>query len=149
VIGNTDDPMPDYLTRFSLANQRALVTGASCGLGAEPGHVRYMSNWPAPFSKSLLKMTDEIVVYNAEPQLPALPTQMLPAFAQLTNALGIPREALAPDDEIAYAWRDLPREIAEIPAALRGELVARMCVAVSTGLSMVRLTMHGMRLFCI
>jgi 2-deoxy-D-gluconate 3-dehydrogenase len=27
--------MPDYLTRFSLANQRALVTGASRGLGAE------------------------------------------------------------------------------------------------------------------
>lgn len=79
-------------------------------------------------------MTDEIVVHNAEPQLPALPTQMLPALAQLTTALGIPREALAPDDEIAYAWRDLPREIAEIPAALRGELVARMCVAVSTGL---------------
>jgi len=27
--------MPDYLTRFSLANQRALITGASRGLGAE------------------------------------------------------------------------------------------------------------------
>ena len=27
--------MPDYLTRFSLANQRARVTGASRGLGAE------------------------------------------------------------------------------------------------------------------
>jgi len=27
--------MPDYLTRFSLANQHALVTGASRGLGAE------------------------------------------------------------------------------------------------------------------
>jgi len=27
--------MPDYTTRFSLANQRALVTGASRGLGAE------------------------------------------------------------------------------------------------------------------
>jgi 2-deoxy-D-gluconate 3-dehydrogenase len=27
--------MPDYITRFSLANQRALVTGASRGLGAE------------------------------------------------------------------------------------------------------------------
>jgi len=27
--------MPDYQTRFSLANQRALVTGASRGLGAE------------------------------------------------------------------------------------------------------------------
>jgi 2-deoxy-D-gluconate 3-dehydrogenase len=27
--------MPDYTTRFSLANQRALITGASRGLGAE------------------------------------------------------------------------------------------------------------------
>jgi len=39
--------------------------------------------------------------------LPALPQQMLPALAQLTAALGIPREVLAPDTEIAYAWRDL------------------------------------------
>jgi len=48
--------------------------------------------------------------------------------------LGIPREVLASDEEIQYAWRDLPRELREIPPALRGELVARMCVAVSTGL---------------
>lgn len=66
--------------------------------------------------------------------LPALPDQMLPALASLTQALGIPREALAPDDEIAYAWRDLPRELRAIPTELRGELIARMCVAVSTGL---------------
>ena len=79
-------------------------------------------------------MSNEIVPAPAEPQLPALPQQMLPALAQLTAALGIPREVLAPDDEIAYAWRDLPRELAAIPLALRGELIARMCVAVSTGL---------------
>jgi hypothetical protein len=59
---------------------------------------------------------------------------MLPALGLLTKALGIPREVLAPDVEIAYAWRDLPRELAAIPAELRGELIARMCVAVSTGL---------------
>ncbi len=41
---------------------------------------------------------------------------------------------LASDEEIQYAWRDLPRELREIPIALRGELIARMCVAVSTGL---------------
>lgn len=41
---------------------------------------------------------------------------------------------LASDEEIEYAWRDLPRELREIPPALRGELIARMCVAVSAGL---------------
>lgn len=79
-------------------------------------------------------MTHDLMIVPGEPQLPALPQQMLPALAQLTTALGIPREVLAPDTEIAYAWRDLPREIAAIPSELRGELVARMCVAVSTGL---------------
>ena len=68
------------------------------------------------------------------PTLPALPTTVLPAITQLTNSLGIPRDALASDEEIQYAWRDLPRELREIPESLRGELIARMCVAVSTGL---------------
>lgn len=66
--------------------------------------------------------------------LPALPTTVLPAISQLTESLGIPREVLASDEEIEYAWRDLPRELKEIPEDLRGELIARMCVAVSTGL---------------
>lgn len=66
--------------------------------------------------------------------LPALPEQMLPAILSLTQALGIPREVLAPDDEIIHAWRNLPRELQGIPSELRGELIARMCVAVSTGL---------------
>lgn len=68
------------------------------------------------------------------PSLPAVPTTILPAINALTTALGIPREVLASDEEIEYAWRDLPRELREIPPNLRGELIARMCVAVSTGL---------------
>lgn len=68
------------------------------------------------------------------PALPALLTTVLPALDSLTTALGIPRTVLASDEEIEYAWRDLPRELRDIPAPLRGELVARMCVAVSTGL---------------
>lgn len=75
-----------------------------------------------------------IVPKPPEPVLPALPTTVLPAIAALTASLGISREVLASDDEIQYAWRDLPRELREIPPALRGELIARMCVAVSTGL---------------
>lgn len=75
-----------------------------------------------------------IVPKAAEPLLPALPATVLPAIAALTTSLGIPRTVLASDDEIQYAWRDLPRELGEIPVSLRGELIARMCVAVSTGL---------------
>lgn len=66
--------------------------------------------------------------------LPALPATVLPAIAALTASLGISRSVLASDEEIQYAWRDLPRELREIPVELRGELIARMCVAVSTGL---------------
>lgn len=68
------------------------------------------------------------------PTLPSLPAAVLPAIEQLVQVLGIPRNALASAEEIEYAWRDLPRELREIPEILRGELIARMCVAVSTGL---------------
>jgi len=74
------------------------------------------------------------IIKKEEPNLPALPLTMLPALSLLANSLGIPREVLASDEEIQYAWRDLPRELREIPSDLRGELIARMCVAVSTGL---------------
>ena len=71
---------------------------------------------------------------HVEPMLPALPASFLPSIEALTNSLGIPRTVLASDEEIQYAWQGLPREIKEIPSELRGELIARMCVAVSTGL---------------
>ena len=68
------------------------------------------------------------------PNLPSLPEAVLPAISDLIDTLGIPRNALASSEEIKHAWRDLSRELREIPINLRGELVARMCVAVSTGL---------------
>lgn len=74
------------------------------------------------------------IIVKEDVNLPALPNTVLPAIAELTQALGIPREVLASQEEIEYAWRDLPRELREIPGDLRGELIARMCVAVSTGL---------------
>lgn len=74
------------------------------------------------------------IIVKEDVNLPALPDTVLPAIAELTAALGIPREVLASQEEIEYAWRDLPRELREIPGDLRGELIARMCVAVSTGL---------------
>ncbi|HFL2835538.1 TPA: hypothetical protein ACRMK7_001933 [Pseudomonas aeruginosa] len=74
------------------------------------------------------------LIVKEQPSLPALPETVLPAIEQLVQALGIPRNALASSEEIEYAWRDLPRELRDIPPHLRGELIARMCVAVSTGL---------------
>ena len=68
------------------------------------------------------------------PTLPAMPKIVLPAIVDLVNALGIPRTVLASDEEIEFAWSNLPRELRQIPESLRGELVARMCVAVSAGL---------------
>lgn len=79
-------------------------------------------------------MADLIPVSPQDIQLPELPQAVLPAIGQLTEVLGIPRDVLASDEEIAYAWKDLPRELRNIPASIRGELLARMCVAVSTGL---------------
>lgn len=58
----------------------------------------------------------------------------LPHINDMMKAFNLPREILASDDEISYAWRELPREIMRIPEELRDELVVRMCVATSVGL---------------
>jgi len=68
------------------------------------------------------------------PNLPAITSSTLPALIEITEALGVPRTVLASDEEIQYAWRDIPRELSRIPPELRSELLARMCVAVATGL---------------
>jgi len=70
----------------------------------------------------------------SEPTLPAITSSTLPALNEITKALGDPRTELASDEEIQYAWRDIPRELSRIPPELRSELLARMCVAVATGL---------------
>ena len=54
--------------------------------------------------------------------------------AQLTTALGLPREILASDDDINQAWRELPVVLNRIPPHLRDPILARMCVAASVGL---------------
>ncbi|MHA1408392.1 MAG: hypothetical protein ACTSSG_13560 [Candidatus Heimdallarchaeaceae archaeon] len=77
-------------------------------------------------------MASDIIKKDIE--LPALPEKTVPLIEALTKALGISREVLASKDEIYYAWRDLPRELMAIPPKLRNELIARMCIAISTGL---------------
>lgn len=53
---------------------------------------------------------------------------------QLTEALGVPRQILASDDDINQAWRELPSVLSKIPPQLRDPILARMCVAASVGL---------------
>ena len=66
--------------------------------------------------------------------LPAVIESTAPALLALTNALGVPRDILASDDEIWTAWENLPRVLKKIPPQLRTGEVARMCVAVTVGL---------------
>lgn len=66
--------------------------------------------------------------------LPKVETGTLPAIKEIVTALNVPREVLASEQSIVYAWRELPRELSGIPANLRDELLARMCVATSVGL---------------
>jgi len=70
----------------------------------------------------------------SEVKLPAIIDNTPTMLSQLTTSLGIPREILASDEEIKYAWQNLPRELARIPKDRLNVLLARMCVAVATGL---------------
>jgi hypothetical protein len=66
-----------------------------------------------------VKRVNDNLSMNNNISLPALPSQTLPALNSLTQALGIPRETLASEEEINYAWQNLPRELKDILAELR------------------------------
>jgi hypothetical protein len=66
--------------------------------------------------------------------LPAVVDKTAQLLQQLSAALNLPREVVASDEEIAHAWRSLPRELQRIPPEQRNELLARLCVAVAVGL---------------
>lgn len=66
--------------------------------------------------------------------LPAIVGKSSKLLKEVTDALGIPRDVLASDEEIEFAWTNLPRLLKKIPPALRSEGLVRMCVAVSSGL---------------
>lgn len=66
--------------------------------------------------------------------LPAVVADTTSTLSRLTDALGVPRNVLASDDEIEHVWGELPRVLKKIPYDNRNELHAKMCVAVSTGL---------------
>jgi hypothetical protein len=67
--------------------------------------------------------------------LPLISGSTADFVTSLTQALGLPREILASDEEIDTAWKQLPQLLNKIPANLRGPLLARMCIAVSVGLT--------------
>jgi len=67
-------------------------------------------------------------------KLPAVIDRTIPALTALTNALGIPREILASDEEIGAAWANLPRVLKKIPPQHRTQELGKMCVAVAVGL---------------
>lgn len=69
-----------------------------------------------------------------ELSLPNALEATLPQLDNIMQVFNLPREILASNAEIAYAWGELPREIMRIPAELRDELIVRMCVATSVGL---------------
>ena len=82
------------------------------------------------------RMTDEIRHKQLiKVTLPVkVPPKFAPSLALITEALGVPRDILASDEEIQEAWRGLPRRLNQIPPELRSESLARMCVAVASGL---------------
>lgn len=80
-----------------------------------------------------MSLNNSLTTFNS--QLPDLSANTIPAINQLVSALHIPREVLASDEEIKYAWSDLPRELRNIPVKnVNPQLIARMCIAISSGL---------------
>lgn len=78
--------------------------------------------------------TIELVETRRNQELPDVLQSTLPHVNNIINMFNLPREIIASNDEIVFAWRELPREIQRIPNELRNELVARMCLATSVGL---------------
>lgn len=66
--------------------------------------------------------------------LPAVINDTKSVVGQLATALGLPRSALASDESIAAAYAELPRLLSRVPPPQRSDLLARMVVAVATGL---------------
>lgn len=66
--------------------------------------------------------------------LPAVTATTGPMLEALTQSLGVERQLLAADDQINHAWSNLPRIISRIPPEHRNETLARMCVAIASGL---------------
>lgn len=78
-------------------------------------------------------MENQITISN-DINLPNTLEMTLPQIGAIMNSFNLPRSIIASDEEIIYAWRELPREIMRIPSELRDGLIVRMCIATSVGL---------------
>ena len=76
----------------------------------------------------------EIARVKPELNLPNTLNLTLPHLNGIMASFNLPRNIIATEEEIDYAWCELPREIMRIPMELRNELVVRMCIATSVGL---------------
>ena len=74
------------------------------------------------------------LITSTDISLPNVLESSLPHLNSIMKAFHLPRDIIASDDEISYAWRELPREIMRIPEELRDGLIVRMCIAISVGL---------------
>ena len=61
--------------------------------------------------------------------LPVVAETTVPMLQTLTEALGVPRDILASDEEIAHAWYDLPRQTSPY---LIGHMLALTLAGVSS-----------------
>ncbi len=66
--------------------------------------------------------------------LPNVAAITAPMLESVTKALGIGRDVLPSDAQIANAWQNLPTLIQKIPPEHRNDTIVRMCVAVAAGL---------------
>lgn len=66
--------------------------------------------------------------------LPRVDDTSAPFLQALTSAMGVPRDVLASDEQIASVATDLPKLLRQIAPELRNEELVRMCVAVYSGL---------------
>ena len=66
-------------------------------------------------------------------KLPAVSRLTGSMLEQLTEALGVPRDVVALDDQIEEAWDRLPRLIRRIPPHLRDDKIVKACIAIASG----------------
>ena len=76
-------------------------------------------------------MSNEII-----PKKVLLPeiTDAIPHIQAIIGSLNLPSSVIAEENEILWAWKELPAELTKVQPELRNELLARMCVATSVGL---------------
>ena len=66
--------------------------------------------------------------------LPTIASEQNTFLDEVTRNLRVPREIIASDKEISKVWEELPEELSLIPREYLNPTLARMCIAVRTGL---------------